>query len=66
MMCYKDQTFCPYYLICKTWQNGDCDKAATPDVISEAKEWTKTVTDKDIILIMLYDGFPGCFIGWFR
>lgn len=56
MICYKDKTFCPHYLICK---NGDtCNRALTPEIIQQA--------EKSGLPIARYTDFPDCFIRWFE
>ena len=56
MICYKDKTFCPYYLICK---NGDnCDRALTQKIKENAKRLE--------CQIARHDEFPECFIRWFE
>ena len=51
MICYKDKTFCHYFLICK---NGNkCDKALTKEIIND--------TIKSELHISRYTDFPDCF-----
>lgn len=52
MICYKDRTYCGFYMLCK---NGyKCDRALTTEVIKDAK--------KGNLLICQYTEFPDCFI----
>ena len=37
MICYKDITFCPFYLECVN--GNDCRAALTPKVEEDAKKW---------------------------
>ena len=56
MMCYKDKTFCPYYLVCK---NGHtCHRALTPEIRQQA--------EKEGLPIARYTDFPDCYIRWFE
>ena len=56
MICYKDKTFCHYFLICK---NGNvCDRALTQEIIKDAI--------KSELHIAKYTDFPDCFIRWFE
>lgn len=37
MMCYKDMTFCEFYIKCN--KGGSCYKALTPKIIKDAVKW---------------------------
>jgi len=54
MICYKDKTFCPYFILCK----NSCDRALTIDVKEEAK--------KSNLPIAVFTDFPECFVRWFE
>ena len=53
--CYKDSTYCGFYLICK--RGHGCSRALTPDVKKAANEAGE--------LICQYKTFPDCFIRFF-
>ena len=56
MMCYKDRTYCMFWLICK---NGNtCDRAFTDDV--------KQAAEKAGLPVSFFAEFPECFIRWFE
>ena len=55
MMCYKDTTFCPFYLECKN--GNDCGAALTPKVEEDAKKWW----GEDNPPISVYLDNPNCF-----
>ena len=65
MICYKDITFCPYYLLCKTWQSKGCKVALTPDIEKDAEKWAIDCGFKDVP-IAVYTTFPECFKRWFE
>lgn len=56
MMCYKDRTYCNFFLLCKT--GHDCDRALTNEVAEGAK--------KAGLYISQYAEFPDCFIRFFE
>ena len=59
MMCYKDTTFCPFYLECI---NGkDCTAALTPKVEEDAEKWWKLISEEGIPPITIYLDKPECF-----
>jgi len=55
MMCYKDRTFCRYWLPCK--DGYVCDRALTPKVMEEAEKWMVNPP------ICTYTEKPDCFKG---
>ena len=56
MICYKDKTFCPYYLLCK---NGHtCDRILTIKI--------KTHAQKIGLPVAVYTDLPDCFVRWFE
>lgn len=58
-MCYKDKTFCPFYLECI---NGkDCTAALTLKVEEDAKKWWKLISEEGIPPIAIYLDKPECF-----
>ena len=60
MICYKDRTYCPYYLLCK---NGHiCDRAFTQEVEDAANKWWGGKHAP----ICLYSSFPDCFVRFFE
>ena len=54
-MCYKDKTFCSFYLECKNGHN--CTAALTDKVREDAKKWW----GNDNAPIMEYIYKPECF-----
>lgn len=57
MICYKDKTFCRFYLMCKNGYN--CDRALTPDVKAIAEEWMENAP------IAVFADYPDCFVRFF-
>ena len=55
MLCYKDRTFCSYWLSCK--DGYVCDRALTPKVQEEAEKWMVNPP------ICIYAEKPDCFKG---
>lgn len=37
MLCYKDMTFCSYYVGCA--KGAECPRALTKEVIAKAEQW---------------------------
>ena len=54
-MCYKDITFCSFYLECVN--GNDCKVALTPKIEKDAKKWW----GKDNPPISVYLDKPECF-----
>ena len=52
---YKDKTFCPYFILCKT----PCDRALTNEVKEEMKK-------QGVENVYVYTGLPECFVRWFE
>lgn len=61
MICYKDKTFCPFYLLCA----DPCERALTPEVKEDAEKWAKEI-GLDIVPISQYANFPDCFKSIFK
>ena len=55
MFCYKDRTFCPFYLKCK--DGFTCDRALTPVVKIAAYDWWGGMDAP----IVIYADKPKCF-----
>lgn len=56
MICFRDMTFCEFYLVCK---NGyKCERALTPDIRARANRCN--------LPIAYYGQFPECFIRFFE
>ena len=56
MTCYKDRTFCTYYMLCK--HGYTCDRAYTDAV--------RVAAAKAELPVAFYADFPGCFVRWFE
>jgi len=55
MLCYRDITFCPFYMECAKEDNCGC--ALTPEVQLNAEKWWG---NKDVP-ICVYSEKPSCF-----
>jgi hypothetical protein len=52
MICYKDRTYCAYFLLCK--KGYICDRALTEDIKAAATEANLPISQ--------FIGFPECFV----
>jgi len=60
MICYRDRTWCKFYLLCRSGYN--CDRALTPEVVENAMRWW----GDDSPPICVYSDFPDCFVRFFE
>jgi hypothetical protein len=56
MMCYRDRTWCSFYLLCK--KASGCDRCLTPKVIEDAQSIG--------LPISVFTEFPECFVAFFE
>ena len=60
MLCYRDMTFCNYWMLCK---NGHtCNRALTDKIKQDAEKWW----GEPAAPISVYSGYPDCFARWFE
>lgn len=57
MLCYKDKTFCSYYLECK--DGNKCSSALTPKVESDSKRWSEENNLPELLAV--FTDKPECF-----
>jgi len=60
MICYRDRTYCPYFMICR--DGYKCDRALTDKIQKDAEKWW----GKPGAPICVYSEFPSCFVRWFE
>jgi hypothetical protein len=53
MICYRDMTFCPFYIDCK--KGKKCERALTEEVRQKAAEWLEDPP------ICVFANKPDCF-----
>ena len=56
MLCYKDRTYCPFGLLCKS--GVTCERVLTDDIKAEAEKFG--------LPICQYSDFPKCYIPFFE
>jgi len=62
MICYKDKTFCTYWLQCK--DGYACNRALTPQVKEDADRWWKGFKHpEEEPPIAIYGSPPSCYCG---
>jgi len=59
MICYRDMTFCRFYIICK--KGHACERALTDKVKADADAWW----GKSGAPIMVHTTYPECFVPFF-